>query len=196
MTPRQELDEFIAKGDMYSILCQKGIDFMYWISHITGYSYEQVNIFILYILIPCIIALFAIASYICYMKFAYSIKSIPNKYKYCAYGWSVFLIYVCLDSLYKLVKYIMRQDWTIFCHEQIQKLFDIEWLDYGSENISRFIIMPLIVISFPIIAMIYMRIFKGNLKAFLIFSCFAIFGIFGACVIDCHLTGLLPTVLE
>lgn len=194
MTPRKELDDYIAQGDIWSILCQKGIDFMYWVSHVTGYSYEQVNIFILYILTPCIIASISIASYICYMKFAHSVKDIPKIFKYCAYGWSAFLIFDCLYMLNKYIRYIMKQDWTVFCHEQIQTIFDTEHLDYGTENIMIFIIMPLIAIAFPVAAMIFMRIFKGNKIAFFAFSSYAKCGVFGGYTMIYHLDHLLPPV--
>lgn len=149
MKASEELSQLVTQGDTIGNLCQYGCDIMYKIADFTGYTYYQVNIFILYILQPILLFL---PLFLIYTKLI-----IKNKGQLKRIAW--FGI-ICLNALV-LINYLIKvfnQNWNELGYnivEFLQNFSHTIGLNYAEINILQFIIAFAVLF---IINMIYLCI--------------------------------------
>ncbi len=106
---------------------------MYYLSNITGYSYEQINIFVLYVIQPLVIILTTLMIYI---------KLIKGSCKADMIIYSIIMLIYSIAG-FNFIKRILKSDWNSLAIEKINKIQDVAHsvgFNYADYNVIVFII--------------------------------------------------------
>ena len=147
MTAYSELQYLLNQGDSIAYLCKLGCDIMLKISELTGFSYNEVNIFILYVIQPLLLILSLLLIYIKLFK-------IGNIFNKIFYG-----LVILTQSIagYNFLRGILNQNWNQLGNEVInkiqQKAHDVDW-NYAEYNIYIFVIGFVILFMLNVIYLI------------------------------------------
>ena len=140
MKAAEEMAQLVAKGDPMGLLCNLGIKVMHWGKDVTGLTYYQLNILILYVIEPILMFL---TLFLIYWKL---IRKNPAKTQRTV--WSGILLACFGVFLDYLIRIISHDSWQELGEEKVNRLYDlgqVSGTNYAIVNLFLFVAFFLLV---------------------------------------------------
>lgn len=134
MKAQEELNALVANGDFMGKLCKLGCDIMEWGSDVTGFTYYEINILILYVIEPILLFL---TLFLIYWKLIRKNENTTHRII-----WSGIIVISCAVFLKYLFDVITHESWQKLGADKVdelQRLGEFSGTNYAIVNLFLFV---------------------------------------------------------